>query len=184
MDQHGTRTPVRRCGRAMLTEFKLMLSRLQAGFSVTQLSITVTIRVWEHFFFHPVQFGLLLVSSHPTRDKPIPVATMEALVGETIYMPCNVSTHEPGDNVVLVLWYREDKGSPIYSADTRGREVGSPKRWSDDAMFGDRAYFQFEKEPGELAVQNVRETDSGMYRCRVDFIVAQTRNSVVNLTII
>ncbi|XP_035918540.1 neural cell adhesion molecule 1-like [Anopheles stephensi] len=109
---------------------------------------------------------------------------MEALVGETIYLPCNVSTHEPGDNVVLVLWYREDKGSPIYSADTRGREVGSPKRWSDDAMFGDRAYFQFEKEPGELAVQHVRETDSGMYRCRVDFIVAQTRNSVVNLTII
>lgn len=62
--------------------------------------------------------------------------------------------------------------------------MGSAKRWSDDSMFGDRAYFQFEKEPGELAVQNVRETDSGMYRCRVDFIVAQTRNSVVNLTII
>uniref|UniRef100_A0A8W7PK50 Ig-like domain-containing protein n=1 Tax=Anopheles coluzzii TaxID=1518534 RepID=A0A8W7PK50_ANOCL len=114
----------------------------------------------------------------------VPVVAMEALVGETIYLPCNVSTHEPGDNVVLVLWYREDKGSPIYSADTRGREVGSAKRWSDDSMFGDRAYFQFEKEPGELAVQNVRETDSGMYRCRVDFIVAQTRNSVVNLTII
>uniref|UniRef100_A0A182SV34 Ig-like domain-containing protein n=1 Tax=Anopheles maculatus TaxID=74869 RepID=A0A182SV34_9DIPT len=75
-------------------------------------------------------------------------------------------------------------GEWISCADTRGREVGSPKRWSDDSMFGDRAYFQFEKEPGELAVQNVRETDSGMYRCRVDFIVAQTRNSVVNLTII
>ncbi|XP_058116083.1 hemicentin-1 [Anopheles ziemanni] len=110
---------------------------------------------------------------------------MEALVGETIFLPCNISTHEPGDNVVLVLWYREDKGSPIYSADTRGRDdATSAKRWSDDAMFGDRAYFKFDKQPGELAVQNVRETDSGMYRCRVDFIVAQTRNSVVNLTII
>lgn len=70
------------------------------------------------------------------------------------------------------------------SADTRGRDVTSAKRWSDDAMFGDRAYFLFDKKPGELAVQNVRETDSGTYRCRVDFIVAQTRNSVVNLTII
>ncbi|ETN67965.1 hypothetical protein AND_000204 [Anopheles darlingi] len=114
----------------------------------------------------------------------IPVVAMEALVGETIYLPCNISTHETGDNVVLVLWYREDKGSPIYSADTRGRDVTSAKRWSDDAMFGDRAYFLFDKKPGELAVQNVRETDSGTYRCRVDFIVAQTRNSVVNLTII
>ncbi|XP_040152153.1 neural cell adhesion molecule 1 isoform X2 [Anopheles arabiensis] len=127
---------------------------------------------------------LLFIVQYTASVKDVPVVAMEALVGETIYLPCNVSTHEPGDNVVLVLWYREDKGSPIYSADTRGREVGSAKRWSDDSMFGDRAYFQFEKEPGELAVQNVRETDSGMYRCRVDFIVAQTRNSVVNLTII
>uniref|UniRef100_A0A182J9E0 Ig-like domain-containing protein n=1 Tax=Anopheles atroparvus TaxID=41427 RepID=A0A182J9E0_ANOAO len=113
-----------------------------------------------------------------THEKRVPVVSMEALVGETIFLPCNISTHEPGDNVVLVLWYREDKGSPIYSADTRGRDVTSAKRWSDDAMFGDRAYFKFDKQPGELAVQNVRETDSGMYRCRVDFIVAQTRNSV------
>lgn len=44
----------------------------------------------------------------------VPVYTMEALIGETIYLPCNVSTHEVGDDVVLVLWYREDKGTPIY----------------------------------------------------------------------
>lgn len=44
----------------------------------------------------------------------VPVYTMEALIGETIYLPCNVSTHEVGDDVILVLWYREDKGTPIY----------------------------------------------------------------------
>lgn len=44
----------------------------------------------------------------------VPMFTLEALVGETIYLPCNVSTHEVGDDVVLVLWYREDKISPIY----------------------------------------------------------------------
>lgn len=38
---------------------------------------------------------------------------MEALSGETIYLPCNVSTYE-GDDAVLILWYREDKGTPIY----------------------------------------------------------------------
>ncbi|XP_055542964.1 hemicentin-1 isoform X2 [Wyeomyia smithii] len=128
---------------------------------------------------------LLTVLAHlATSVKDVPLVAMEALLGETIYLPCNISTHEPGDNVVLVLWYREDKGSPIYSADTRGRDVTSAKRWSDDAVFGNRAYFLFEKQPGELAVQNARETDSGVYRCRVDFIVAQTRNSIVNLTII
>ncbi|XP_058813514.1 neural cell adhesion molecule 1 isoform X2 [Topomyia yanbarensis] len=135
----------------------------------------------------PVQVCFLLLAAivHlATSVKDVPLVTMEAVVGETIYLPCNISTHEPGDNVVLVLWYREDKGSPIYSADTRGRDVTSAKRWSDDAVFGNRAYFLFEKQPGELAVQNARDTDGGVYRCRVDFIVAQTRNSIVNLTII
>ena len=51
-------------------------------------------------------------------------------------------------------------------------------------MFGNRAYFLFDKQPGELAVQNTKESDTGVYRCRVDFKVAQTRNIIVNVTII
>ncbi|XP_055588000.1 protein turtle [Uranotaenia lowii] len=136
----------------------------------------------------PAQVGfwltLTVLFELATSVKDVPLVSMDALVGETIYLPCNISTPEPGDSVVLVLWYREDKGSPIYSADTRGRDVTSAKRWSDESVFGNRAYFLFDKQPGELAIQNARETDSGLYRCRVDFIVAQTRNSIVNLTII
>ncbi|KAG4065909.1 hypothetical protein HA402_000356 [Bradysia odoriphaga] len=109
---------------------------------------------------------------------------MEALIGETIYLPCNVSTHEVGDDVVLVLWYREDKGTPIYSVDIRDRDFKAAKRWSDETVFANRAYFLFEKQPGELAVQNAKDTDTGVYRCRVDFKMAQTRNSKVNLTVI
>lgn len=70
------------------------------------------------------------------------------------------------------------------SVDIRGRDFKAAQRWSDDLVFANRAYFLFEKEPGELAVQNAKETDTGVYRCRVDFKVAQTRNSKVNLTII
>lgn len=39
---------------------------------------------------------------------------MEALIGETVYLPCNVSAQEMNDDVILILWYREDKGTPIY----------------------------------------------------------------------
>lgn len=39
---------------------------------------------------------------------------MEALIGETVYLPCDVSTQDPNDDVVLVLWYRADKGTPVY----------------------------------------------------------------------
>ncbi|KAF4525467.1 hypothetical protein B566_EDAN004879 [Ephemera danica] len=39
---------------------------------------------------------------------------MQAIAGEAVYMPCDISTPEQGDSVVLVLWYREDLGTPIY----------------------------------------------------------------------
>lgn len=72
----------------------------------------------------------------------------------------------------------------IHSVDIRDSDFKAAKRWSDEDVFANRAYFLFDKEPGELAIQNARDTDSGIYRCRVDFKVAQTRNSKVNLTVI
>lgn len=74
--------------------------------------------------------------------------------------------------------------SSISSVDIRDRDPNAAKRWSDETVFANRAYFLFDKLPGELAVQNAKDADTGVYRCRVDFKVAQTRNSVVNLTII
>lgn len=71
-----------------------------------------------------------------------------------------------------------------HSVDIRDRDFKAAKRWSDEMVFANRAYFLFEKQPGELAVQSTKESDSGVYRCRVDFKVAQTRNSKVNLTVI
>lgn len=160
---------------------------------------------------------------------------MEALSGETIYLPCNISTYE-GDDAVLILWYRDDKGTPIYryvllmgepaiylkwfhstpfkyaiifngflfrsplifgfsklltpnqhlifSIDVRGGGSKAAKRWSDEAVFGNRAYFIVDKEPGELAIQSTKDQDNGIYRCRVDFLKAQTRNSQINLTVV
>lgn len=67
-----------------------------------------------------------------------------------------------------------------HSADIRDK---SAKHWSDESVFANRAYFLFEKQ-NELAIQNVKDGDSGIYRCRVDFEIGQTKNSKVNLTVI
>ena len=70
-----------------------------------------------------------------------------------------------------------------YDARSGSGEVG--RRWSDDkGGFGGRAYFQVKTLPAVLVVDEVTHSEAGIYRCRVDFKTAPTRNSLVNLTVI
>ncbi|XP_044729673.1 uncharacterized protein LOC123293023 [Chrysoperla carnea] len=114
----------------------------------------------------------------------VPIYHLQAVVGEPVYLPCDISTITPNDAVLLVLWYREDLGTPIYSVDGRERNFSMAERWSDENVFNNRAYFMPDKKPAELGVDHIRDSDAGIYRCRVDFRIAQTRNSKVNLTVI
>lgn len=47
------------------------------------------------------------------------------------------------------------------SVDIRDRDPNAAKRWSDETVFSNRAYFLFDKLPGELAVQNAKDSDTG-----------------------
>ncbi|KAG5882145.1 hypothetical protein JTB14_011775 [Gonioctena quinquepunctata] len=72
----------------------------------------------------------------------------------------------------------------FFSVDGRERDFSQAERWSDENVFANRAYFMPEKQPAELGVDHIRDSDQGVYRCRVDFKIAQTKNSRVNLTVI
>ncbi|XP_054725668.1 nephrin isoform X1 [Anastrepha obliqua] len=116
-------------------------------------------------------------------NKDVPSYQIEAISGETIHLPCNATTNS-GDEVILILWYREGKGTPIYSVDIRAGISKTAKRWSDETAFGDRAHFILANEPWQLTIRNSQVSDTGVYRCRVDFDRAQTYNSQIALTVI
>ncbi|KAG8237588.1 hypothetical protein J437_LFUL003316 [Ladona fulva] len=44
----------------------------------------------------------------------VSIKHIEAVAGEPVYLPCDITTVEKDDAVLLVLWYREDLGTPIY----------------------------------------------------------------------
>lgn len=56
--------------------------------------------------------------------------------------------------------------------------------WKDKTKLGERAHFRTVQTPAVLAINNVRETDEGEYRCRVDFSGSPTRNSRMFLSIL
>lgn len=70
------------------------------------------------------------------------------------------------------------------SIDTRDSDFGVAEQWSGGDILGQRATFRADRHPAALILTNVKPKDEALYRCRVDFRLAQTRNAHVNLTVI
>lgn len=70
------------------------------------------------------------------------------------------------------------------SVDVRGKDFSRAEKWFDSTVLNNRASFDPDSSPPSLVINHFSEKDVAMYRCRVDFKYAQTRNAKVNLTII
>ncbi|XP_026817002.1 uncharacterized protein LOC113556330 isoform X2 [Rhopalosiphum maidis] len=201
---------------------------------------------WWLLVFYAVVVVIASFARAAHSAKDVPVYHVRAVAGQQARLPCDISLvsdeeddlSDPGadsppldgesslasganlrDAVLLVLWYRDDLGTPIYSVDARSTShqpydstsyhlmTTGAERWSDQRVFGDRAHFHVnagttEEEvkskinnqkkstvstyySSELRIDRVSVKDAiHLYRCRVDFRLAQTRNSKVNLTVI
>ncbi|XP_013145426.1 PREDICTED: hemicentin-2-like [Papilio polytes] len=114
-------------------------------------------------------------------EESLEVESLHAPTGGTVELPCDVRPAQPEDRVGLVIWYKQGHESPIYSLDTR---EGVTSHWSDPAILGPRASFRTNNTPAVLVLTRLRAEDSGQYRCRVDFIKSQTKNTRLNLTVL
>lgn len=76
----------------------------------------------------------------------------------------------------------------IISYDIRydARGASNASFWSAPAPFGfgRRATFDPHSAPATLNIASISAADSGLFRCRVDFRKSQTRNSLVNVSLI
>ncbi len=74
---------------------------------------------------------------------------------------------------------------PCCSADARDVPLSQAGVWFDDDVLNKRASFRGRiAEPSILAIANISLEDQAVYRCRVDFREAKSRNARVNLTVI
>ncbi|CAH2094648.1 unnamed protein product [Euphydryas editha] len=109
---------------------------------------------------------------------------VDAVLGKTASLPCDVTPDTNEDRVYMVLWFRKSGGKPIYSFDVRGRSFNKALQWSDPGAFGPRAYFATVARPAALTLSSVQLDDEGVYRCRVDFKNSPTRNFQIRLIVI
>ncbi|XP_011329745.1 hemicentin-2 [Ooceraea biroi] len=118
-------------------------------------------------------------------DEPLPVLDVSAVAGFKARMPCDIDPPIKDETVIMVFWYKDEKdGEPIYSVDARGRQITQAKLWSHPYVFGERAVMRTNVKPAELEIEPLESTDSGVYRCRVDFKNSPTKNQKINLAVV
>ena len=112
---------------------------------------------------------------------------VETVSGMLTNLPCNITPSVPGDRVLIVLWYKDGYGKPLYSFDLRDDSTESEALLWANEDGGDipRAQLNVKSQPTAfLSLLGVEERDGGIYRCRVDFKKSPTRFWKVDLTVI
>ncbi|XP_053660841.1 nephrin [Anopheles marshallii] len=116
----------------------------------------------------------------------IPARIVWAAIDHDAELPCDITAPSSQDGVKLVLWFKDSTGIPLYSLDSRsGVPISAAQHSTIANDLGQRLFFSVGATPKEarLQIRNIKTSDGGVYRCRVDYFNSPTRNYRVNLTL-
>ncbi|UYV62974.1 hypothetical protein LAZ67_2002692 [Cordylochernes scorpioides] len=109
--------------------------------------------------------------------------TVLGVIGAKARLPCNISSYGDDDEVAIILWYKDDAASPIFSVDARHGGLRESRRKSSDS-YRHRTQLSVAGNPLVLSLDVISDEDEGDYWCRVDFKKSRTRNNLIYLQLI
>ncbi|KAH9367800.1 hypothetical protein HPB48_002405 [Haemaphysalis longicornis] len=135
---------------------------------------------------HPVMFSVVFVRRVCTYLETHEVS---AVAGLDAWLPCNVTSSNSGDDeerpVALILWYKDNSSTPVYTVDARsGSLLQGARHFPGEDEVAARLSFDAGQQPAVLRVSRVEAEDAGVYRCRVDYRQARTENTWSTLRVI
>ncbi|CAG4909713.1 unnamed protein product [Colias eurytheme] len=108
------------------------------------------------------------------------VITVEAVLGQSAELPCNVTADKEDDTLNILAWYRNGSSTAFYSSrDLRG---GSGSVMSPSNRY--RLLDSEEEGLDSLEILTVRSSDAGLYHCNADFKSSPARKTYVQLAVI
>ncbi|XP_022249744.1 hemicentin-2-like isoform X1 [Limulus polyphemus] len=103
--------------------------------------------------------------------------------GRQALIPCNVSIPDYEIAISLIMWFKEESETPVYTMDARKGNLRNAVHFVGDQL-RPRATFDLSTQPPLLRIDPVKDSDSGVYRCRVDFRWSRTIYHEVKLKVI
>lgn len=108
------------------------------------------------------------------------------VAGSPVNLPCNITPpgeEDAEDAIALVLWYKDESTTPIYSLDARQGSLDQARHAAKDSLNA-RAHLSIAERPAYLKLDPVMLEDEGEYKCRADFKKARTRYMSVYLKVV
>ncbi|XP_035436128.2 nephrin isoform X1 [Spodoptera frugiperda] len=105
---------------------------------------------------------------------------VDAVLGQSVELPCNVTSEKKNDKLNILAWYRNGSTTAFYSS--RDLRHGDKSTTSTSNRY--RLVTGEAKGEDKLQIANVRASDAGLYTCLADFAASPAYKTHVQLAVI